>query len=493
MLKLRDLYTQVETAEISSSGETLGQAILQYEVRSYTDTRNLGETRSYIVTCTARLLVPNPARFDPRPGVVLMYNNYPALLTSSVEIDDPDQVIASQLLLDYFPRTLNTSVSTSLSTADSSGSSTSQQFTSGSSTAQTNTFGVSASIGSFGDAPTSDLSVSDSSSTTREHSSASTVGGSVDTSHQLSNSSAMSIKDWGSYAQVDLAGPGVSWVWGQEYPWNVIQFKSLDASQSIVQLPAFVQQRLADTTHKQVYPPSELSLFGVDFVSRVSWLITPKAGLTGSEAIGFTHTITYGSASHGLNPDTFTASLDTVAAGPIQSTTLDLAQLALDPLRDLGPAVVGFVANRFDVPPAASGSPFAITAEENDLLVRGSGFTSVMGTDFSAGTVQMTVYFKVTDASRDINLSLKNWIQGATPCQLTIVINGGTALTRFVDMSETGSGGDNVTVVALRYKDFTSVNYCDYLRMGLNTVSVTVTPVGTQGNASYQILALAVG
>lgn len=491
MLKLRDLYTQVKTSPIISSGATLGEAIIQYEVRSYTDTRNLGQTRSYILTCTQRLVVPNPSKFSPGAGSVLMYSDYPALITASVAIADPDKVIATQLLLDYFPRTLNTSVVTTLNAAQSSGSSVSQQYTSGSSTAQTNSFGTSASLGFFGEAPTGDLSASMSSATTTEQSVASTQGTSIDTSQQLSNSSSMSVKDWGSYAQVSVATQSVGWVWGQEYPWNVIQFKSLDQSQSSIDLPEFVQQRLVDTG-SQVYPPSELSLFGVDFVSRAAWLITPNTGLTGSETIQLTHTITCGNASHGLNQGQFSATLDTVTAQPIQSTTLDLAQLALDPLTDSLPAVVGFVANRFDVAPTSGGAPFAITSDANDLLVRGSGFTSTLGTDFSAGTAQVTIYFKVTDANRDINLSLKNWIQGS-PCQLAIVINGQATLTRFVDVSETGSGGDNVTVVALRYRDFTSVNYCDYLQMGLNTVSITVTPVGTGEKSSYQLLALAVG
>lgn len=491
MLKLRDLYTQVEQQPIVSSSTPLGEAIIQYEVRPYTDTRNLGETRSYIVTCTQRLVVPNRYPFNPHAGSVAMYSDYPALITSTIALDDPDKVIGSQVLLDYFPRTLNTSVATTQNTAVSSGNSQTQQYTSGSSTAQTNSFGTSSSIGFFGDAPTGDFSSSMSTSDTREQSTAATRGATVDTSQQLSNSSSMSIKDWGSYAQVNVTAPAVSWVWGQEYPWNVIQFRSLNSSQSNIDLPAFVEQRLVDGNN-QVYPPSELSLFGVDFVARVSWLLTPGTGLTGSEVIGFTHTITCGNATHGLNGNQFTASLDTATATPIQSTSLDLAQLALDPLTGPLPAVVGFVANRFDVAPAASKS-FSITSDANDLLVRGSGFNSVMGTDFTAGTAQMTVYFKVTDANRDINLSLKNWIQGTTPCQLAIVVNGGTTLTRFVDMSETGSGGDSVTVVALRYKDFTSVNYCDYLQMGLNTVSITVTPVGGQKNANYQILALAVG
>ncbi len=76
---------------------------------------------------------------------------------------------------------------------------------------------------------------------------------------------------------------------------------------------------------------------------------------------------------------------------------------------------------------------------------------------------------------------------------MTIVINGDATITRFVDAAETGSGGDNVLVVVLRNKDFTSVDYCDHLQMGLNTVSISIAPLDGQEKAMYQLLALAVG
>jgi hypothetical protein len=128
-----------------------------------------------------------------------------------------------------------------------------------------------------------------SSSSTDETSSGSTQGSAVDSGAQYSNASSMSMKDWGSYVQFDSAGLTPTWIWGQEYPWDLIQFRNVE--NDYVVLPPYVVDRLYDGT--QVYPPSELSLFGVDFVSKVAWLVTPKSGLASSQSISFTHTLTY--------------------------------------------------------------------------------------------------------------------------------------------------------------------------------------------------------
>ncbi len=211
----------------------------------------------------------------------------------------------------------------------------------------------------------------------------------------------------------------------------------------------------------------------------------------------FTHVLVYGAASHKVVDGHLTADLSTYLPVTYTSDPLDLPLLALDPIQSSGsgPAVLGFIAPQFDVAPTSTGSAFSITADSNDLLVRGQGFNGVMSTDFSAGTVEMTVSFKVVDPSRTVTLSLRHWITTGTPVQLSLVVNGDTAmpLTRFVDAQEMGSGGDNVSTITLRNKDFSSNDYCDYLQMGLNTVVITATPVGGQAKAGYQIMAMAVG
>jgi hypothetical protein len=493
MLKLRDLYTLLIPAEITSSGTPVGQAMLQYEVHRYIDTKNLKAANAYLVTCTQRLIVPNAAAYALSTTAVQSYSHYPALLIANITVNDPDDQV---LLVDYFPRTLNTSVNTASNSTAGTNTTASQQYTSGSSTAQTNSFGTSYSLGFFGDAPTGGVSSDFSASASAEQSSATSSGTAVDTSNQQSSSSAMSVKDWGSYAQLSPASSNLTWIWGQEYPWNVIQFNAPNATKSAVLLPDFVQQRLLDTSDADnpvLYPPSELSLLGVDFVSKATWLITPPPANAGSDTISFTHNLTLGYATHGMTGNQVTASLDAVNAAAIQSGTIDLPLYGLDPLSGAGPAVIGFVPDQFVVAPTSSGSPFAIAADANDLLARGTGFTSVMATDFSAGAVQLTVYFKVIEPNTDISLSLKNWLEGTVPCKLTIAVNGQTPLVRYVDAPETSGGSDNITVVTLRYKDYTSVNYCDYLQMGLNQVSITIAPTASTPATSYQLLAVAVG
>ncbi len=490
---LRDLYTQVEYSPVQSSSVTLGQTIIQYEVRAYTDTRNLTETKSYLVSCSQRLILANPVPYNPKAQTTTNFLNYPALLTNQIAISDPNGIIKTQVLLEYAPQTLNTAVASSQSSAQSSNTTVSQQYTSGSSTAQTNSYGGSVSLGFFGDAPTGDISANYQHSSTKERSSSLSKGNAVDSGNQVSNSSSMTIKDWGSYAAVDSQNHSITWVWGQEYPWNVIQFKNQNAAGTIA-LPAYVAQRLYDGT--SIYPPSELSLFGVNFVAKATWLITPNAASATPEEITFNHTLTYGAGSHSVTGNVLTVGLDTYLPIVYTSSTLDLALLALDPIQssDRGPAVIGFVPNQFDVAPGPGGQAFAITAADNNLLVRGSGFNGVMTTNFSTGAVQMTISFKIVDGTRDFSLSLKHWVaSAAAPCQLSIVVNGSAPILRFVDAPETGSGGDNVTVVALRNGNFASVDYCNYLQMGLNTVTVAITPVNGQTPTAYQLMALAVG
>ena len=504
MLNVRDLYTKRITAELTSDGNPVGQATVQYEVHRYIDTTNLTETTSYLVTCIQRLTVPNSKHEIPNPSVVQSYALYPALLISKITINntgnptDPPPT-PPPLLVDYEPRTLNASVNTALNSSAGSNAGTSQQYTSGSSYAQTNSHGFRISGGFFGDAPTGDLSYDHSKSATTERSQAETSGTTLDTSSQLGSSSEMSIKDWGSYAQLDVDDPNVSWIWGQEYPWNVLQFNApANGSDSYILLPPFVQQRLLDTSDAKnpvLNPPSELSLLGVDFVSQATWLITPTSPTVSGNTISFTHDLTVGQGTHSMvagDATEVTALLRTFDVVPIQSGPIELPLYGLDPLS--APSVLGFVADQFVVAPSpGNNGTFAIIADANDLLIRGSGFTKIMETDFSlTEPVQMTVYFKVTEPNSDINLSLKNWIVGTVPCQLTIKINDATPLLRYVDAPETSGGSDNITVVALRYKNFTSVNYCDYLKIGLNQVTITIAPNSTAGS-QYQLLAIAVG
>jgi hypothetical protein len=495
IIKARDLYTQSQSVALISDNLTIGQTIIQYEVRRYVDTRNLAKVNSFVITCTQRLVIPNSDPFVPKGEQIAGYIGYPGMFTNTVQIVDNNAIIDGLTLIDYSPKTLNTSVTSNQSSGTTNNATSSQQYSSGSSTAQTNSYGTSISLGLSGGMSLSNLGFSESgsasqdSSAAQETTSGTTSGLAIDNGAQYSSASSMALKDWGGYAQIDNLNTIPTWVWGQEYPWNVIQLHNEDNNQNVI-LPDYVINRLYDGT--QVYPPSELSQFGVSFVSKASWLVTPKSGLAGSETISFSHSLTYCVATHQLLDGALTASIDTYAPIVYTADSLDLPVLALDPIgMSNGPALIGFVPNQFDVAPAA-GADFAITAESNLMLVRGSGFADVMTTDFSDGPVQMTLYFKLLESSRNISLSLKHWVSNGGTCEVAIQINGTTSITKYVNAPEAGSGGDNVLVLPLRCKDFTSVDYCDFLQFGLNTVTLTFTST-SDPVAAYTLQAMAVG
>lgn len=482
IIKSRDLYTQSVENALAIDSTAIGHTTIQYEVRKYTDTRNLTAINSFLITCTQRISIPNSDTFTPAAEQIAGFYNYPALFTNNIQIVDTNEIIATAALVDFVPKTLNTSVSGTQSQADSSGTTSSQQYSSGSILSQTNSYGVSL---EFMGRPTQSLS----SSSTQEATSSATQANAVDNGTQYSNGSSMTMKDWGSYVQLDSTCSWPTWVWGQEYPWDLIEFRNTDTNGNVI-LPEYVVQRLYDGT--QVYPPSELSLFGVNFVSKASWVVTPKSGLTSSEIISFAHTLTYCTATHKIQDSALVATIDTQSPIKISVNSLDLPVLALDPVGvNNGPALIGFVPNQFDVAPS-SGGAFAITAESNLMLVRGSGFPSVMTTDFSDGPVQMTLYFKLLESSKNINLSMKHWVNSGGACQIVINVNGTTTLTTYLTATEAGSGGDNVTVIPLRCKDFTSVDYCDFLQYGLNTLTLTITSTSNPA-ANYTLMAMAVG
>jgi hypothetical protein len=494
IVKERDLYTQSVTLSLFSSGLSIGSTTIQYEVRRYVDTRNLGQANSYVVTCTQRFTAPNAATFSPTAGNVSSFTNYPALITNGISHSDPDKIVSDMFLIDYSPKTINTSVTSNQNQSTSSNASNTQQYSSGSSYSQTNSFGASASLGFFGDMPTGDFGLNASRANTSEASQSSSFGSSVDKGSQFSSDTSMALKDWGSYAQLDSSSTWPTWIWGQEYPWDLIDFRNTGGGDDIV-LPQYVIDRLYDGT--QVYPPSELALFGVSFASKASWLVTLDAGVTDTTSLVFNHALTLCVASHQVQGTTFSASIDTYPEVSHTVTGLDLPVLALDPIGgDAGPALVGFIPGQFTVAPTSSGSDLVIAAESNLMLVRGGGFNGLsqsgfMTTDFSTGAVTLTLYFKVLDPAADVSLSLKHWVEASQAVQLEISVNGGTSITKRVDGLEAGGGGDNVTVIPLRKKDFTSVDFCDLLKLGLNTVTLTFTAEGS--GADYTLMAAAVG
>jgi hypothetical protein len=314
----------------------------------------------------------------------------------------------------------------------------------------------------------------------------------------------MSVKDWASYAFLDVNKQQPSWVWGQEYPWNIIDFRA-SANGSVIDLPAYVQGLLCDGGF--LYPPSQISQFGLNFVAHAKWLFyLDGAAGADDETVSFTHNLTYWTGSHVANGTapglTVTASVVSIAQNePVETVTLNLPLLSLAPVAFAGPgngAVMGFVLSEFITPPSAG--PFRVKSAANNLYVsQGAGFDAMTSDDSvltashvtTAAPASLTVQFKVIDPLLELSLHLKHWKTTAAGCLITLVVNGQT-ITRHIDAMNAGSGADNITTITLRSRDYTSPDYYDYLIMGVNTLTLTIAPSDGNATAGYALRALAV-
>lgn len=502
------------TALVNNSGTQIGVLLSEYDVREYWDVRNAVPPnpgtgtpalamRAYVVTLRQRLTIPNRnANSYHRLQQVDSYSNYPILAVQQVSPQPPAASANLAFYLeDYSPKTLNAMVNTSNNAGTSTNTGTSVARMSGSSTSVTNSYEVGGSAGFFGDLPTGSVSggYSHSETDTTEHSV--TKGKSSDVGAQAGTGNSMSIKDWASYAFLDPAKETPAWVWGQEYPWNVISFRSTDVNQNVA-LPGYVSSLLFDG--KTVYPPSNISQFGINVVSHAKWVfyIQGQAGAQ-DETVAFQHTITYWEGSHlattvNGNPQA-QANIAIVYDQPVETVTLNLPVLALDPIADAGAgngAVVGFAMSEFIALPGSA--PFRIKSEANNLYVFGSGFDSVSTADSvltasnltASAPVSFTLQFKVVDASLELNLYFKHWLTMSTGCIMTIHVNG-YKIVRHVDALDAGSGADNLTTVTLRKKDYTAPDFYDYLVIGLNEIVVTISP-NTSDPCGYSLRALAI-
>lgn len=532
MLNTPDLYTWTDSVSIfdQSSKKVIGTLIVEYTARLYTDVRNLTSTRAYHITCTQRVIFPNANISKFGPGDITGFLKYPAMMTATVNLNAGSNG-GSFYVVDYKPKTMNTAVMTSQSGALNSQTTSSLQHTTGSSTSETNSYEVGVSLGIFGDSPTGGFSTMEGHSETTSEDQAFSTGQAVGRGTQSASSNSMSIKDWAAYAALDAKNAMLSWVWGQEYPWNVIEFHNThQKSPDSVKLPEYVKDLLWDSgksgsSPQQIYPPSKLSLFGINFLMKCSWLY-PVSDQTPIDTVSFTHALTYYQGSHEITtvtPADLSVTLAQVAlaygssssTSPYKSAQIDLGKLALEPVRKDASghrAIVGFVPTQFvvqppGISPEVNAAPiFSIKSGANNLYIRGSGFAAPSGedvpmsADLTTGDAQLEVDFKIVDVNRDYTLFLKHWKTGAAPCLMQIWINqsptSAPVVSRHIDSLEAGSGTNNVSTIILRRKSYNTAEYYDYLTLGLNTIIIKLSPSqdGASGaSCGYAIRALAIG
>lgn len=527
---------------------SVGLTIIRYTVQAIADLSDLKYRRAYQVVCSQRVIIPNSAPLTQSPPITA-YKTYPLLISNTVSIEskailsnagdessrdspsDHDSHLAE--LLDYSPRTINASVSRTSTQGHQLGKGVSLENSTGSTTSQSNNFGFSAHVNVHGSVSANDiglvsgsagggvgagahLNIAHSHSDNRSESSGSSSNSGV----SRGGSGSMSIKDWGCYSRVSSNDyTTLTWNWGQEFPWNVFRYQCDTANDNNVTLPQSVWDLLWDSTAGTAFPPSQLSQFGVDFTMKAAWQVALPRNLSGQKRkhLHLKHSIQLLHGSHGdldsgsdsEKSDTYTpptAELTSVS-GEFNYTSpkIDLTLLGLDPIlspdTDNG-AVIGFTAaNRFLIAPE-KGDEFLILSGSNNLQVTGDGFDTPMQTSFTQapgklppGTARLCIEFKMTEEITPYSLILKHWVTTETACQLTLTFNRDwdNSITAFVDAQEGEGGEDNILSINLRNEDYSSVNYHNYLKPGLNRIDVKITPVDPVNDCAYSLRALAIG
>lgn len=495
MIKSSDLYTYETTGNLKNAkGTVFGSTAIRYVFDRYQDVRNLDNRVAYLITCRQRIIIPNATPYQPGPSSITAFSNYPALMSNGIEIGTDEK--ATLFLKSIFPRTLNASISSSSSVQAGSTTSTTNQYTSGSSQSQTNSFGVSVSGGFFMNQPTFNVEGSNQHSVTNDLSNSISRGNESGRQNSHSEGDTMTIKDWSSYGFTDAGNKSATWIWGQTYPWDVIAFHQSGGG-STINLPSFVKSRLMDGN--LLLPPSHLSLFGVDFTMMATWLLILPEDVSAPETVTFTHRTTSYLASHTTSSGQVSASLYSSTEAPTStyvSPPLDLSTYALEPITHPGPqngAAIGFAANPFTYAPKDGGA-FKIISPANNVQVTGSGFNPGLTTSF-AKPVSLRVDFKILDSTQEYALLLMHWIKDPKigPCKLTLTVNEKFTNAYYVDSAEGQGGQNNVTAVELRNTSFTSINFHDYLVLGVNRIDVQITPENPKTPNSYTLFALAIG
>ncbi len=539
MFKKSDLYTFTHVCPLYRGPDKIGTFEAEYQVTKYDDVQLKDasavsvQARQFLVRATQRISIFNPAGMNVSvvtyPDIdsnkrCPLYTNYPVLINTTMGLD-PGQGGSAARLVDYSPRTVNTKIQASGTLGDSSGktSSTSKSSTVGSSMSQTNSFGASLSPESFG------INAEHSETVTHEHSTTTGSEDGTSSNRDVSSSAQMSMKDWGAYALINPVGQGPTWTFGQEYPWDAIECRATNGvagkveGQVQVLVPSSMTTRLHDGN--TLYPPSQLSMFGVNFVMKAQWVVTIGKGAP--DTVQLNHLINYYMGSHEApssaaadgDSGSATVYIDKVPAvlnekeGDPLTAALDLALMALNPLGGRSrAAIIGFIPDKFVVvpSPAPQTKAFKIGSNANNLLIQDTttypnstpagGFTASqtsLSVAFSAALpmLQMSIYYKIADSAGEYSLYIKHWRRGGD-VMLTLVFNGDTAnsVTKYVDADEAEGGEGNLLKIRLRELSYDSVDYHDFLKLGLNSIDITIQPIDPKqvAGCTYQVRAVSI-
>ena len=554
MFKMTDPFSYYKTGILETQGFNvkIGTFLAKYQVTYDEDvslssgvvaTGSPASKRVYIVSCTQKVSRYNDAGLQytfGSPGKPanreMIYNNYPVLLENTLVLETTNADATSRLV-DYSPQTVNAQVQSSSSVADSSvaHSESSNSSTIGSSQAQSNSY--STNVGLQGNAFAMNVGHDRSATTSSDRNSTMGSNSGQSSSDDTTESASMSIKDWGAYAAIDPATNSPTWLFGQEYPWDIFTCRApnlLDEKpqpnpnnpdQDMLLVPPYMAERLsAESINGESYqittlPPSQLSMFGYDFVMKAQWVVTLPNG--GDERVTVTHNLSGTTASHaydgtgdakGLHVYVDKSPTNYILVDGSVDVQLNLGIMGLEPVGAQN--IIGFIPANFYKPPqpvstaGTAPKPFVIFSNSNTVLIKettvypsncpkDAGFwsdpRSLNAKVVPGNPLTFTVLFKVTDATSDYSLHFKHWIFSLEAVQLKIVINGDddNALNKTLDAAEGEGAENNLLDLTLRNRNYASVNYCDALVLGLNSIDVTLTAIGDDA-AYYALRAIAI-
>ena len=313
LFKSQDLHTWSERFSLPPviAGAPSGLLMVDYVIKRVDDVRNLQVQRAYRISCKQRIIVPMSVDgvINPKAPAPARSYTYPIAIKHTMSLTNVDKNASSCYLIDYTPKTINSSVQANASTSQGSSSQSSSQYTTGSSTSETNSYEVSVNAGFSGFTPSGGVTASTGHSETQTSERSRTSGTQSGADSQTSSSDSMTIKDWASFASVDpdSTSPEISWLWGQEYPWDIFKYHTPPSTApQWVEVPPEILLRMyrpADEKYEaMLFPPSNLALFGVNFVANASWLYT----ITGDQVnprdlVQFTHKLSVSTGTHALN------------------------------------------------------------------------------------------------------------------------------------------------------------------------------------------------
>jgi len=551
MFKMTDpfAYYKSGTLETQELNMEIGTFLAKYQV-TYDENVSLSSgvvakgspanKRVYIVSCTQKVTGYNEAGLNynfgapgaPANGSVL-YNNYPVMLKSTLALKTT-AADATSKLVDYSPQTVNSQVQSSnnVSNATADQTETTYNSTTGSSLAQSNSY--STNVGLQGNAFAMNVGHDKSATTSSDQNSSMGSSSGDSGSEDVSASASMSIKDWGAYASIDPSANSPTWVFGQEYPWDTFTCRAPylpggktlanpnNADQDMLLVPIYMTDRLfsnCTSPDLTTLPPSQLSMYGYDFVMKAQWVITITNGA--DDTVTVSHSLSGATASHAYDTNGGAEGLHVYAdKSPTNyiltegdlDVELNLGTMGLAPVGAQN--IVGFIPSNFVTPPApvatvgTAPKPFTIFSNANTMLIKdttqytgscpvGAGFwsdpRSLNTKVVPDNPLTFTVLFKVTDVTSDYSLHFKHWIFSPEGVQLKIVINGdeANALNKTLDAAEGEGAENNLLDLTLRNQNYASVNYCDTLVLGLNSIDVTLTANGDDP-ANYALRAIAI-